>query len=54
MAAMGTLRIFMGTHRKGVILGGLREKKKGCAYVYADFGVWVKIFPKFHDVVKSF
>lgn len=28
MAAMGTLRIFMGTHRKGVILGGLREKKK--------------------------
>lgn len=27
MAAMGTLRIFMGTGRKGVILGGLREKK---------------------------
>lgn len=51
---MGTLRIFMGTGRKGVILGGLREKKNGCAYVYGDFGFQMKIFPKFHDIVKGF
>lgn len=45
----------MGIGRKRVILGGLREKKKGCAYyIYPDFGVWAKIFSKFHDNVKSF
>lgn len=51
---MGTLTIFLGIGKKGVILGGLREKERCAYYVYPGFGLWMKIFSKFHDKVKSF
>lgn len=52
-AAAGALRIFMGTG-KGMIVSGLRGEKGGAYYVYPDFGIWRKIFSKFHDEIKSF
>lgn len=46
--------LFMGIGRKGVIVSGLGGKKGGVYYVFPDFGVWRKIFSKFHDKIKHF
>lgn len=50
---MGILRIFMGISRKGVILGGLREKRLCLLYIFELWSLDEDIF-KIYVKVKSF